>query len=41
MEVTVVDLMSTYSTVLNVYVMNKDYTTKAHFVEYNKYLSNQ
>jgi len=41
MEVTVVDLMSTHSTVLNVYVMNKDYTTKAHFVEYNKYLSNQ
>ena len=35
MEVTVVDLMSTHSTVLNVYVMNKDYTTQAHFVEYN------
>ena len=35
MEVTVVDLMSTHSTVLNVYVMNKDYATQAHFVEYN------
>ena len=34
-EVTVVDLMLTQSTVLNVYVMNKDYTTQAHFVEYN------
>ena len=32
MEVTVVDLMSTQSAVvLNVYVMNKDYTTQAHF----------
>ena len=36
MEVTVVDLLSTRTIVLNVYVMNKDYTTQAHFVEYNK-----
>ena len=28
MEVTVVELMSTHSTVLNVYVMNKDYSTQ-------------